>query len=330
MNAPCGRGLHCSGLAEGTRTPGHRVRSTVLFQLSYSGIRGGRRAIGTLVAHRRDPPNSYRDKSAAPASFPDWGKPAHGRHHSSGSHPADDGALSPPRGGVSLARHVFSCRLLSGLAPPTRTEILLAPNQVTCQLAQCEKWSLRNAELNRVSPAWETGGLLAPSAREIVTPQVRIERTTSRLTAAHSTNRVTGEEKPFAWPLSQWPGEWREGGSTGTRTLIRHLKRVLRCRYAILPLQLDFVRTPRGLCALAVRAGLAKPCRRNEWIPGRQRHFWFHDDLQYLVNEKAGSAPACGVTRIWELPPVAALRHPIWVVDRAALESVEFEWWWRM
>jgi hypothetical protein len=26
----------CFGLAEGTRTPGHRVRSTVLFQLSYS------------------------------------------------------------------------------------------------------------------------------------------------------------------------------------------------------------------------------------------------------------------------------------------------------
>ena len=65
----------------------------------------------------------------------------------------------------------------SGLVPPTRTVIFLAPNQVTYQLAQHEKVRLRDDELNVISLGYEPNGLPAPSTREIMAPEVGIEPT---------------------------------------------------------------------------------------------------------------------------------------------------------
>lgn len=61
------------------------------------------------------------------------------------------------------------------------------------------------------------------------------------------------------------------GGSAGTRTRTWHLKRVLRCRYATLPLQFQFSRTTQRLFALAVGTRLLELGRRDEGISRGQR-----------------------------------------------------------
>lgn len=67
------------------------------------------------------------------------------------------------------------------------------------------------------------------------------------------------------------------GGSTGTRTRTWHLKRVLRCRYAILPLKFHLRRPPQSLRAPAVGARLPELRRRDHRI-ARDGWFSFHVD----------------------------------------------------
>ena len=125
--------------------------------------------------------------------------------------------ISPAQWGW-LARHVFSCRLLSGGRWSTRSPRLPAPaafKAVPARLSGSSSISGRGA-VNRTpeillpkqatchwptpritgcgrrnrtgSPAYETGVLPLHHLRTIMAPQVRIERTTTRLTAARSTH----------------------------------------------------------------------------------------------------------------------------------------------
>lgn len=144
------------------------------------------------------------------------GKPARGRHHSSGSRPTGDSAGSPLRSGVSwlgmalvaacflaedgaLEAHAFRRPLLSrqcrhacpvhlpcsGRGTVNRTPEILLPKQATChwptpRLTGCGR------RIRTGSPAYETGVLPLHHLRIVMAPQVRIERTTTRLTAARS------------------------------------------------------------------------------------------------------------------------------------------------
>lgn len=60
-------------------------------------------------------------------------------------------------------------------------------------------------------------------------------------------------------------------------------------------------------------------------LPARARlRCCLHYDLPSLIAMPgAGSGPARGLTHSRELPPVAALRRPVWTVDRAAFESCD-------
>ena len=191
---------------------------------------------------------------------------------------------------------------------------ILLPKQATCHWPTPRVTGCGRQESNRCLPAYETGVLPLHHLRIVMAPQVRIERTTTRLTAARSASlSYRGIERHSAG------GCWANRTATGAgRRFNRHANEVVvgalgveprpgTLKGAALSLRHTPVAVPpwpRGASpdALAVRTGLAFSRWHHEGVSRCQPWFSFHVLLLSLRLD-AGSAAARGRTRPRRLAP---------------------------